>query len=61
MMQLLEEYEENLVQVKHASDNTVASYMRDLHQFASYLQEQNLEIEDVERETISSYITALQE
>ena len=31
MMQLLEEYEENLVQVKRASDNTVASYMRDLH------------------------------
>ena len=61
MMELLEEYEDNLIQVKHASVNTVASYMRDLHQFAAYLQEQNLQIEDVDRDVISDYMTALQE
>ncbi len=61
MMELLEEYENNLIQVKHASVNTVASYMRDLHQFAAYLQEQNLQIEDVDRDVIGDYMTALQE
>ena len=61
MMELLEEYEDNLIQVKHASVNTVASYMRDLHQFAAYLQERNLEIEDVDRDVIGDYMTALQE
>ena len=61
MMELLEEYEDNLIQVKHASVNTVASYMRDLHQFAAYLQEQNLQIEDVDRDVIGDYMTALQE
>ena len=38
MAEILEEYEDFLVETKHASGNTVASYMRDLHQFVAYLQ-----------------------
>ena len=34
MFQILEEYEDFLVQVKQSSENTVSSYMRDLRQFA---------------------------
>ena len=31
-------YEEYLVREKHASQNTVSSYLRDISQFADYLQ-----------------------
>ena len=61
MMQILEDYEINLVQVKQASENTVASYMRDLNQFSAYLQESNIALEDVERQTILDYMAHLQE
>lgn len=61
MLQILEDYEDHLVEVKHSSENTVASYMRDLHQFASYLQEQNILLQDVERQTISDYMQFLHE
>lgn len=33
------QYEEYLAAEKHASQNTLSSYMRDLHQFAAYLDE----------------------
>ena len=56
MLQILEAYEDHLVEVKHASENTVASYMRDLNQFGSYLQEQNIALHDVERQTIGDYM-----
>lgn len=59
MVQILEEYEEYLVQVKQSSENTVASYMRDLRQFASYLQELNMDILDVENDDVSGYIAYL--
>lgn len=61
MLQMLEAYEENLIQVKQASENTVASYMRDLHQFQAYLQEQNIGLQDVERQTIVDYMCNLHE
>ena len=59
MVQILEEYEEYLVQVKQSSENTVASYMRDLRQFATYLQELNMDILDVENEDVNGYIAYL--
>ena len=37
MSNIILRYEEYLIHTKHASDNTVASYMRDLRQYASYL------------------------
>ena len=39
MADLLAQYEEYLATEKHASQNTLSSYMRDLHQFAVYLDE----------------------
>lgn len=59
MVQILEEYEEYLVQVKQSSENTVASYMRDLRQFASYLQELNIEVLDVDHDDVNGYIAHL--
>ena len=61
MHQILESYETYLTQVKHASDNTVSSYMRDLRQFASYLQQENIELEQVDRDTVNTYLYSLHE
>lgn len=61
MVRLLEEYEDHLVRVKKASENTVASYLRDLHQFSAYLAEMNMGVEQVMRETICSYVLLLRE
>ena len=38
MLDLIQAYENYLTKVKHASGNTVASYMRDIRQFADWLQ-----------------------
>ena len=59
MVQLLEEYEEHLIHVKHSSENTVSSYLRDLHQFASYLNENNIDVSEVSRDTINAYMNYL--
>jgi len=59
MIRLMEEYEAYLIDVKRASSNTVASYMRDIHQFASYLSDANIEQSDVSRDTISNYMNFL--
>ena len=37
MAQIIEDYRDFLIHSKHASENTVASYMRDIHQYESYL------------------------
>lgn len=60
MVQILADYEEYLVQVKHSSDNTVASYMRDLHQFDAYLQVQHIAVLEADRQVIRDYIAHLQ-
>jgi len=61
MVLILKEYEDYLIQVKQSSENTVASYMRDLRQFAAYLQELNIAVKDVVQDTIHDYVTHLQE
>lgn len=61
MIRMMGEYEAYLVEVKHASENTVSSYMRDLRQFASYLSKENIVFDCVERKNICSYISSLQE
>ena len=43
MLDLIAAYENYLSKVKQASANTVSSYMRDLRQYAAYLQELNIE------------------
>ena len=37
MTNVINEYEDYLIHIKHASQNTIASYMRDVHQYVSYL------------------------
>ena len=61
MAEILEEYEDFLIETKHASGNTVASYMRDLHQFVAYLQELCLQVLDVDQSCVSNYMDALHE
>ena len=53
-------YENYLTGVKHASSNTVASYMRDLRQFSSYVTEQLDEsLTAVDRDAINDYLSYL--
>lgn len=61
MIEIIEEYEGFLIDVKHASKNTVSSYMRDIHQFASFLETRSISVLDANRDTISGYIQTLQE
>lgn len=49
-------YEEYLVREKHASQNTVSSYLRDISQFADYLQSRGPELLEVTAETVQSYM-----
>ena len=61
MLPVLESYETYLSEVKRASANTVASYMRDLHQFEAYLVQQNIDLEQTDRDTIVDYTHYLHE
>lgn len=56
MVQILEAYEEYLIQVKRSSENTVASYMRDLRQYAAYLQELNIDVLDADQDAVHHYV-----
>lgn len=59
MNQLLTTYEDHLIRVKHASTNTVASYMRDLRQFDSYLHQEAVELSQVDSDWVQSYLSHL--
>lgn len=39
MGKLVAAYESYLMNIRHASDNTVASYLRDVRQFTTYLEQ----------------------
>lgn len=56
MTNIVERYEQYLIQVKHASDNTVSSYMRDVHQYASYLSDRDVDVLDADQRTIADYM-----
>ena len=57
MANLLAQYEKYLATEKHASQNTLSSYMRDLHQFAVYLDEfRPMPLPQVTQEVISGYV-----
>ena len=49
-------YEEYLVREKHASQNTVSAYLRDISQFADYLQARGPELLEVTAETVQAYM-----
>ena len=53
-------YEEYLIHIKHASANTIASYMRDIRQYASYLQSKQTDVLSATQQTISDYMQWLQ-
>ena len=60
MVDLVSAYESFLLNMKHASANTVASYMRDLRQFSGYLREvEELSPEECDRECICRYVQHL--
>ena len=39
MLDIIRAYENYLIKVKQASENTISSYMRDIRQFSEWLQE----------------------
>ncbi|HIT33200.1 MAG TPA: site-specific tyrosine recombinase XerD [Candidatus Faecousia intestinigallinarum] len=60
MLDLVSAYENYLTKVKQASHNTVASYMRDIRQFAAWLrQTEEKEVVDATQQNISGYLDAL--
>jgi integrase/recombinase XerD len=60
MVNLVSAYESYLLNMKHASANTVASYMRDIRQFNAYLQDvEELPLDACDRECICRYVQHL--
>ena len=57
MLDLIQAYENYLSKVKRASDNTIASYMRDIRQFAQWLStREGIDVIDASQLNISDYI-----
>ena len=55
--ELLESYRAYLADEKHASQNTLSSYMRDLNQFAAWLKEHQVtDLSAVRQSTVSEYV-----
>ena len=62
MLDLINAYENYLTKVRQASANTVASYMRDIRQFAEWLQQsEELDVVEAEQVNISRYLSHLEE
>lgn len=61
MLDLIQAYENYLAKVKRSSDNTISSYMRDIHQFVYWLREkENIDVLDVTQLNISDYLASLE-
>ena len=62
MLDFINAYENYLTKVKQASANTVFSYMRDIRQFAGWLQQtEDQDIAEASQLNISGYLSHLQE
>ena len=59
MSNIIMRYEDYLIHTKHASDNTVASYMRDLRQYASYLGSEGIDVLDADQDVVSGYMNSM--
>lgn len=60
MLDLIQAYENYLTKVKHASTNTIASYMRDIRQYANWLKTaEEIEVLDASQLNIDSYFRHL--
>lgn len=56
MMELVSLFENYLINVKQASANTVASYMRDVRQFAQYVEDQlQVDLLEINQEQVFAY------
>jgi len=61
MLDLVSAYENYLTKVRRASANTIASYMRDIRQYAGWLLEnEGIDVVDATQLNISSYLTHLE-
>ena len=62
MLDLIHAYENYLIKVKQASNNTVASYMRDIRQYSEWLQNKEaVEVLNATQLNISRYLSYLQQ
>lgn len=62
MLDLVRAYENHLMKVKQASANTVSSYMRDIRQFAVWLDaNEGIDVVDAEQSNISDYLSQLED
>ncbi len=59
METFLADYQRYLTDEKHASANTISSYMRDLRQFASYIAERQIPLTAVTETRVSTYLDFL--
>ena len=53
---IIARYEDYLINTKHASANTVSSYMRDIRQYASYLSGIDVPVLEADRNIIGAYM-----
>lgn len=61
MLDLIQAYENYLAKVKHASSNTISSYMRDIRQYAEWLRSsEDLEVIDAVQLNIGHYLQHLE-
>lgn len=61
MLGFIDAYENYLTKIKKASANTVASYMRDIRNFSSWLEDgQGVGVEDASKLNIGQYVEHLQ-
>ena len=62
MLDLIGAYENYLTKVRQASANTIASYMRDIRQFADWLRQgEELDVVEAEQVNISRYLAHLED
>lgn len=60
MDNIIARYEDYLIHTKHASANTVSSYMRDIRQYASYLSGIDVDVLEADQRVVSAYMQWLQ-
>ncbi|HBN28747.1 MAG TPA: site-specific tyrosine recombinase XerD, partial [Clostridiaceae bacterium] len=59
MSQILDDFVDDLTNNKKLSENTIESYSRDIKQYLSYLEENNIDFKGAKRGNIIAYILYL--
>ena len=60
MKEIKKEFEEYLINTRKSSNNTRQSYLRDLDQFFTYLQNKNIRAFSVNKEQIKKYVVSME-